>query len=136
MWFFMFKPEEHEMTIYYMEDDASERELVVYALGKFGFDASGFFDSDTFLAECRKNPPDLILLDLLQQNEDGLSILQKVKKDVATQYVPVILITMCESEYNKVMGFGMGADAYLTKPIGIMELISRINAILRRAQPK
>lgn len=118
--------------VYCVEDDESIRQLIVYALVNGGFEAEGFEDGDGFFSRVYSYPPDLILLDIMLPGEDGLEILEKLKSDPSLKDIPVIMITAKSSEFDKVKGLDMGADDYISKPFGVMELISRIKAVLRR----
>lgn len=122
--------------IYCVEDEKNIRELVVYALKTGGFEACGFDDGDSFFSALKKTKPSLIMLDIMLPGEDGLSILHRLKTNGATADIPVIMLTAKSSEYDKVQGLDGGADDYIAKPFGVMELISRVKAVLRRAQPK
>lgn len=117
-----------------VEDDDSIRELVVYTLQATGFTARGFAQGKDFFAALleEKQQPELILLDIMLPDEDGLKILRRLKHTQATSAIPVILITAKDTEYDKVIGLDGGADDYLSKPFGMMELVSRIKAVLRR----
>lgn len=119
--------------IYYVEDDANIRELTVYALKQAGYDARGFSGSDEFFAACKEELPELILLDIMLPGTDGLEILRIVRGDAAMKALPVIMLTAKGTEYDTVIGLDAGADDYLAKPFGMMELVSRVNALLRRA---
>ena len=119
--------------VYCVEDDGSIRQLIVYALKNDGFEAEGFEDGNKFLSKVHSLMPDLILLDIMLPGEDGLEILEKLKTDSTLKNIPVIMLTAKTSEFDKVKGLDMGADDYMTKPFGIMELISRVKAVLRRA---
>lgn len=118
--------------IYLVEDDDNIRELVVYTLNTSGLSAVGFSDSVPFWAQMEKQIPDLILLDIMLPNEDGLSILKKLRTSSVTKSLPIMMLTAKASEYDKVVGFDLGADDYVAKPFGMMELIARIKALLRR----
>ena len=119
--------------IYFTEDDTNIRELVVYTLKSSGFDAKGFtLPSDMFDA-LEKEKPELILLDIMLPETDGLTVLKKLKYSTDTASIPVILVTAKDSEFDKVIGLDSGADDYITKPFVMMELISRIKAVLRRS---
>lgn len=118
--------------IYCVEDDESIRELVVYTLENTGFEAEGFSDGKTFTERLREKKPDLILLDIMLPGEDGNSLLSKIRSSRETKKIPVIMLTARGSEYDKVLSLDNGADDYVTKPFGMMELISRIRAVLRR----
>ncbi len=118
--------------IYLLEDDESIRKFVVYALGQTGLEAVGFEKpSDLYLA-LEKSVPQLILLDIMLPEEDGISVLKKLRRDIKAEKIPIIMLTAKSSEYDKVTGLDSGADDYITKPFGTMELISRIKAVLRR----
>lgn len=121
--------------IYCVEDDESIRQLIVYALKNSGFKAEGFEDGNEFLSKIHDSIPDLILLDIMLPGDDGLSILKKLKSNFSLKDIPVIMITAKTSEYDKVKGLDMGADDYIPKPFGVMELISRVKAVLRRTNP-
>ncbi len=127
--------------IYLVEDDDNIRKLVSYALVKDGFEVKGFPDAKAFWNELKeaegRRPfaeclPELVLLDIMLPGEDGLSVLRKLKEDVGTEHVPVVMLTARGSEFDKVTGLDMGADDYVAKPFGTMELISRVRAVLRR----
>ena len=120
--------------IYCVEDDSNIRELVVYTLETTGYSARGFEDGKRFWEALAVETPELVLLDIMLPGEDGNSILKKLKGSSKTEDIPVIMLTAKGSEYDKVMGLDSGADDYVTKPFGMMELISRIKAVLRRAQ--
>lgn len=124
------------MKIYYVEDDNNIRDLVVYTLGQAGFDASGFSDAAAFYAACKKELPGLVLLDIMLPGEDGLTVLKKLKSDVSTADLPVIMVTAKGTEYDKVIGLDTGADDYIAKPFGMIELVARVKALLRRMVPK
>ena len=119
--------------IYLVEDDASIRELVVYALSNSGFEARGFDTPSAFWQAMAKATPAMVLLDIMLPEEDGLQILKKLRADPRTQRTPVIMLTAKGSEYDKVIGLEAGADDYIPKPFGMMELIARVKALLRRA---
>lgn len=122
--------------IYYIEDDNNIRDLVVYTLGQAGFEAHGFADAEQFYAACKNKKPVLVLLDIMLPNEDGLSILKTLKADVKTAQIPVIMVTAKGTEYDKVIGLDLGADDYIAKPFGMMELVARVKALLRRTVPQ
>lgn len=122
--------------IFCVEDDSSIRDLMLYALSTAGFEAKGFADSVEFWSAIKEEMPELIMLDIMLPGEDGISILKKLRSQTATADVPVILATAKGTEYDKVIGLDIGADDYLTKPFGMMEMISRIKAVLRRSLPK
>ncbi|WP_353097385.1 response regulator transcription factor [Tissierella praeacuta] len=119
--------------IYCVEDDESIRELVVYALKNNGFEAKGFEDSRELYNELNIKIPDLIILDIMLPSDDGYKVLSNIRQNNTTKDIPVIMLTAKNSEYDKVKGLDMGADDYISKPFGVMELISRINAVLRRS---
>ena len=122
--------------IYYVEDEDSIRELMLYTLNMAGFEAKGFSDSEPFWEAVNSQLPELILLDIMLPGEDGISILKKLRSSGDTAEIPVIMATAKETEYDKVIGLDLGADDYLCKPFGMMEMVSRIKAVLRRARPK
>lgn len=119
--------------IYYVEDDDSIRELTIYALTSQGLEVRGFSEAGAFKAACLKRSPDLILLDIMLPGEDGLSLLSWVRSSSFVCRVPVMMLTAKGTEYDKVTGLDAGADDYLAKPFGMMELVSRCKAHLRRA---
>ena len=119
--------------IYLLEDDDSIRELVSYTLTKSGMEAQGFPAPSKFYEALDKSIPELILLDIMLPEEDGLSILKKLRSDAKTESIPIIMLTAKGDEYNKVIALDNGADDYITKPFGIMELIARVKAVLRRS---
>lgn len=119
--------------IYIVEDDASIRELELYALKSSGFTVEGFDSAQPFYAAMKKQLPELIILDIMLPGEDGLSVLKQLRMNHNTQSLPVMMITARGAELDKVKGLDMGADDYMTKPFGIMELISRVKALLRRS---
>ena len=119
--------------IFCVEDDESIRELITYALKSGGFEATGFESSISFYNEVKASLPDLIMLDIMLPNDDGFEILKKLKANSNTKNIPVIMLTAKSNEYDKVKGLDLGADDYITKPFGVMELLSRIRAVLRRA---
>lgn len=119
--------------IYYVEDDVNIRELTLYALKQAGFEAVGFSNAQDFFEAVAKATPELILLDIMLPGTDGLEILRKLREDAPTKHVPVMMLTAKGTEYDTVCGLDAGADDYLAKPFGMMELVSRVNALLRRA---
>ena len=123
------------MRVYIVEDDENIREVVEYALQSAGFEASGFETGAEFFAAAKKVPPNLVLLDIMLPGDDGLSILRKLRSAPQTKTLPVIMLTAKGGEFDKVKGLDMGADDYIAKPFGVMELISRVNALLRRSAP-
>ena len=121
--------------VYLVEDDVSIRELVLYALVSSGYEARGFERADAFWEACDAFAPSLVLLDIMLPGDDGLAILRRMKESVRTADIPVIMLTARATEYDKVKGLDAGADDYVTKPFGVMELLSRVRAVLRRAGP-
>ena len=119
--------------IFCVEDDGNIRELVVYTLESTGFQARGFEDGSSFLEALALETPELVLLDIMLPGEDGMELLRKLKASKKTKDIPVIMVTAKGAEYDKVKGLDAGADDYVTKPFGMMELISRIKAVLRRS---
>ncbi|MGI5899073.1 MAG: response regulator transcription factor [Christensenellales bacterium] len=118
--------------IYIVEDDLNIRELESYALKNSGYEVAEFSNGADFFQECEKLAPSLVLLDIMLPGEDGLSILRRLKKDARFSDIPVIMVTAKAAEVDAVIGLDAGADDYITKPFGIMELISRVKAVLRR----
>ena len=118
--------------IYLVEDDANIRELVTYTLNHSGLDATGFERPSQFWKAMEGQLPDLVLLDIMLPEEDGLSILRRLRAAPATASIPILLVSAKNSEYDKVMGLDNGADDYLAKPFGMMELVARAKALLRR----
>ncbi|MDD6266164.1 MAG: response regulator transcription factor [Clostridia bacterium] len=122
--------------IYCVEDDNGIRELVIYTLTASGFEARGFAKPEDFWAGMKTEKPELILLDIMLPGEDGISILKKLRSHLQTASIPVIMATAKGTEYDKVIGLDLGADDYLAKPFGMMEMVSRVKAVLRRTAPK
>ena len=122
--------------IYYVEDDRNIRELVVYALCSSGLAAEGFAEAGEFWEALRQEKPELVLLDIMLPGQDGLSILKELRENAATADLPVLMLTAKGSVYDKVVGLDSGADDYLAKPFEMVELISRVKALLRRSQGK
>ncbi len=118
--------------IYCVEDDDSIRNLVVYTLTASGFEARGFADAASFWEAADAQIPRLVLLDIMLPDEDGITILTKIRSHPKTSCVPVIMATARGTEYDKVIGLDLGADDYLVKPFGMMEMVSRVRAVLRR----
>ncbi len=121
--------------IYCVEDDNSIRDLMIYTLNASGFEAQGFGESNALFEALSHQVPELILLDIMLPGEDGIAILKKLRAHQNTAAVPVIMATAKGTEYDKVIGLDSGADDYLVKPFGMMEMVSRIKAVLRRTQP-
>lgn len=119
--------------IYCVEDDDNIRELVIYTLETTGLKAKGFAEGTAFMEALAFDTPELILLDIMLPGEDGLELLKKLKNSAKTKDIPVIMVTAKGAEYDKVIGLDSGADDYVTKPFGMMELVSRIKAVLRRS---
>ena len=119
--------------IYCVEDDKSIREIEMYTLQSTGFEATGFEDGQSFFKALKQEKPDLILLDVMLPDEDGISILSKLKKKPEYMNIPVIIASAKGEEYDKIKGLDTGADDYLAKPFGMMEMVSRIKAVLRRS---
>ena len=115
-----------------VEDDINIRELIVYALNNSGFKALGLPGAQELYAEMERQRPTLLILDLMLEGESGYDILENVRKDPKYSDIPVIILTAKSSEFDKVKGLDMGADDYITKPFGVMELISRVKALIRR----
>lgn len=128
------KDKEIKRMIYCVEDDSNIRDLVVYILESTGLKACGFEDGKAFIEALAFETPELVLLDIMLPGEDGLTILKKLKSSSRTSEIPVIMLTAKGSEYDKVVGLDSGADDYITKPFGMMELVSRVKAVLRRTQ--
>ncbi len=122
--------------IYCVEDDDSIRELMVYTLQASGFEACGCQDASAFWNMMKEKKPELVILDIMLPGEDGISILKKLRTSPVTEDIPVIMATAKDSEYDTVIGLDSGADDYLSKPFGMMEMVSRIKAVLRRSTPK
>lgn len=120
--------------IFCVEDDSNIRELVVYTLESTGLKARGFEEGSSFLEALALETPELILLDIMLPGEDGMELLKRLKASPKTREIPVIMVTAKGAEYDKVMGLDAGADDYVTKPFGMMELVSRIKAVLRRSR--
>ena len=119
--------------IHIVEDDENIREIVIYALNSAGFEAFGYETGEEFLTALESGLPSLVLLDIMLPEIDGLTILKRLRSMPNAKKLPVIMLTAKNSEYDKVKGLDMGADDYISKPFGVMELIARINAVLRRS---
>ena len=119
--------------IYLVEDDTSIRELVAYTLKNTGFDVRGFSCGEEFWPALHEKLPQLVLLDIMLPGEDGLEILKKLRSSHTTRELPVIMLTAKGTEHDKVMGLDLGADDYLPKPFGMMEMVARVKSLLRRA---
>lgn len=121
--------------IYLLEDDESIRKLVTYTLQHAGYEAAGLSCPSAFWAAMKRQTPELVLLDIMLPEEDGLSILKKLRARPATKRLPIIMLTAKNSEYDRVIGLDHGADDFVSKPFSMLELIARIRAVLRRASP-
>lgn len=119
--------------IFCVEDDAGIRDLMIYTLNASGFRAVGFENAKEFYTALADTVPELIMLDIMLPGEDGISILKRLKADARTADIPVIMATAKGNEYDKVIGLDLGADDYLAKPFGMMEMASRVRAVLRRS---
>ena len=121
--------------IYCVEDDNGIRDLMTYSLAVSGYEAKGFPDSTGLWEALHTVRPELIMLDIMLPGEDGITILKKLRENSATADIPVIMATAKGTEYDKVIGLDLGADDYLAKPFGMMEMVSRVRAVLRRSAP-
>lgn len=121
--------------IYVLEDDSTIRELVVYTLCHMDLSAKGFEKPSLFWQEVEREQPELVLLDIMLPEEDGLSVLERLRGNEKLRDIPVIMLTAKNTEYDKVLGLDAGADDYVAKPFGMMELVARIKALLRRSKP-
>ena len=121
--------------IYCVEDDNGIRDLMTYTLAVSGYEAKGFPDSTGMWEALHTVRPELIMLDIMLPGEDGITILKKLRENSATADIPVIMATAKGTEYDKVIGLDLGADDYLAKPYGMMEMVSRVRAVLRRSAP-
>ena len=122
--------------IWCVEDDASIREIELYALTSTGFEARGFEDGSAFWAALQTEKPELVLLDVMLPGEDGVTLLKRMKNVPALRDIPVIMATAKGAEYDRIQRLDLGADDYLVKPFGVMEMVSRVKAVLRRCKPK
>ena len=120
--------------LYILEDNPEIRELVLYTLKNAGYSAEGFSDGAAFMAAIRKNLPELVILDIMLPDTDGLKILERLRRDERTHELPVIMLTAKTSELDKVKGFDYGADDYISKPFSLLEFLARVRGLLRRAQ--
>ena len=121
--------------IWCVEDDSSIRDIEVYALTSVGFEAKGFEDGDSFWNALQSEKPDLVVLDVMLPGKDGVTLLKLMKDSEEFREIPVIMATAKGSEYDKIQSLDLGADDYLVKPFGIMEMVSRVKAVLRRCKP-
>lgn len=117
-----------------VEDDTSIRDLMIYALNSAGFEAKGLGSGGELFEETRRGRPRLIMLDIMLPGEDGIEILRRLRSDTLTADIPVIMATAKGTEYDKAVGLDLGADDYLAKPFGMMEMVSRVRAVLRRSE--
>ena len=120
--------------IWCVEDDASIRDIEVYALQSTGFEAKGFEDGTSFWEALRTGRPELVVLDVMLPGIDGMELLRRMRADAALSDIPVVMATAKGAEYDKIRGLDLGADYYLVKPFGVMELVSCVKAVLRRCQ--
>ena len=129
-------PSEPMPLVFYVEDDENIRDLTLYALRQAGFEGRGFPAAEAFFAACQEATPDLVLLDIMLPGVDGLGILAQLRADGRLRDVPVIMLTAKGTELDTVSGLDAGADDYLAKPFGMMEMVSRVKAVLRRTAPR
>lgn len=122
------------MKIWCVEDDSGIRDIEVYTLCSTGFEARGFPDGEAFFDALRKDMPDLVILDVMLPGEDGVAVLEKLRSNAELSDIPVIMATARGMEYDKIQCLDLGADDYLVKPFGMMEMVSRVKAVLRRCQ--
>ena len=122
--------------IWYVEDDSSIRDVAIYALNSAGFETRGFEDGASVWEELRKGKPELMVLDVMLPGMDGIEILTRMKSSAEFNGVPVIMATAKGQEYDRIRGLDLGADDYIVKPFSMMEMVSRVKAVLRRSQPQ
>ena len=122
--------------IWYVEDDASIRDIGIYALNSAGFETRGFEDGLSFWEALKKEKPELIVLDVMLPGMDGIELLSKMKESAQLNDIPVIMATAKGQEYDRIRGLDLGADDYIVKPFSMMEMVSRVKAVLRRSQPQ
>lgn len=122
--------------IFCVEDDSGVRNLMIYTLGAGGFEAKGFNDGTELFTALKEEIPDLIMLDIMLPGDDGITILKRLRSNADTKDIPIIMATAKGTEYDKVIGLDSGADDYLAKPFGMMEMVSRVKAVLRRSRQK
>ena len=120
--------------IFCVDDDNAIRDIEVYTLNSTGFEARGFEDGQSLLKALEEELPRLIILDIMMPGEDGISVLKKIRSDERTKSVPVIMATAKGMEYDRITGLDTGADDYIVKPFGVMEMVSRVKAVLRRCE--
>jgi two-component system alkaline phosphatase synthesis response regulator PhoP len=121
--------------IWCVEDDASIRDIEVYTLSSTGFEARGFDDGVSFWSALQTQKPDLVVLDVMLPGVDGIELLQRMKSSAELRTIPVVMATAKGAEYDRIRGLDLGADYYLVKPFGVMELVSCVKAVLRRCRP-
>lgn len=121
--------------IYLVEDDDNIRNMMAYTLSVSGFEVQGFEKATPFFEAVKNRTPDLVMLDIMLPETDGITILKQLKNDKTTAHIPVIMATAKGTEYDKVIGLDLGADDYLAKPFGMLEMVSRVKAVLRRCSP-
>lgn len=119
--------------IFCVEDDQSIRDLMIYSLNASGYEAAGFPDGEALFSAMKQRRPQLIMLDIMLPGDDGITILKKLRQSPVTDHIPVIMASAKSTEYDKVVGLDLGADDYLAKPFGMMEMVSRVKAVLRRS---
>lgn len=122
--------------IFCVEDDSGIRDLMIYTLNSVGFEAEGFSCGSDFFRALERTAPELVMLDIMLPGEDGIEILKRLRRTAPAAGIPVIMATARGTEYDKVLGLDLGADDYLAKPFGMMEMVSRVKAVLRRTGPK
>lgn len=122
--------------IFCVEDDRAIRDLMIYALNSAGFEACGMEDGTALFSALKQRKPELIMLDIMLPGEDGITILKKLRRNSVTSDIPIIMATAKGTEYDKVIGLDLGADDYLAKPFGMMEMVSRVKAVLRRVSAR
>ena len=121
--------------IYVVEDDTGIRDMMIYTLKSTGFEAEGCPEGGVFWEKMKQRLPELVILDIMLPGEDGITILKKIRTSQLTQTLPVIMATAKGTEFDKIIGLDLGADDYLAKPFGMMEMVSRVRAVLRRSTP-
>ena len=122
--------------IWYVEDDGAIRDIAIYALNSAGFETKGFEDGLSFWEALKKEKPELVVLDVMLPGMDGIELLSKMKASVELSRIPVIMATAKGQEYDRIRGLDLGADDYMVKPFSMMEMVSRVKAVLRRSQPQ
>ena len=122
--------------IWYVEDDGAIRDIAIYALNSAGFETKGFEDGLSFWEALKKEKPELVVLDVMLPGMDGIELLSKMKASVEFSRIPVIMATAKGQEYDRIRGLDLGADDYMVKPFSMMEMVSRVKAVLRRSQPQ